>query len=387
MGKICFKEINDGNDKIGFQIEENTYYIYMPKYYLSSEELTEMNDLVKLKIKKMFKAWKKYQKNINSKLGHSKGKNIGEYNIDLAFNILQDYIENGLYVEQEKILKKSNFGKMDFKNTQKKCKPLYTEQGPIYLEYISKAKKENNNSFLKNIQCIILNDISEKIGWIIGIEFKFKISNNLKIDKNIITKLKEIQMQTFNSRKLNLINMFLKYINNIGNNLTKGKEVFIGLANLFWQDIINEVLGNISKKELNKYFYIRHVLISTNNSSHIMSPLMPDTIYQDNKNLIIIDSKYYIKGTLPNNEDINKQFMYMLKAYKMFPNQENYQNCFILPTDAESYIDNSEIRFDSDIEDSALIPIKIIYANVEEMINKYISGKKDNKILQDLILN
>ena len=276
---------------------------------------------------------------------------------------------------------------MDFKNTLKKCRPLYTMQGPIYLEYISKAKRENNNSTLRNIQCLILNDIAEKIGWILGIGFKFNIDENIKLNSDIIRRLKEIQMQTFNSRKLNLVDMFLKYINNIGNSIKEGKEVFVGVANLFWQDVINEVLGNVNKKELSKYFYVRHVFVSEKNIDNVMAPLMPDTVFKDNKNLIVIDSKYYLNGNLPTNDDINKQFIYMLKAYKMYPNQDNYQNCFVLPTNESSYLEKIKINFDADIEDPELMPIRIIYANVEEMINDYVFGMKNTDILQDLMLN
>ena len=387
MNKVYFKEINKGNERIGFKIEKDAYYVYIPKYYLSNDELNNFNNKTKKKLKKLFKAWEKYQKNVKSILGLCNQKNRGEYDLNIAFNILQDYIENGLYIEQEKILKKSNFGKMDFKNTLKKCRPLYTMQGPIYLEYISKAKRENNNSTLRNIQCLILNDIAEKIGWILGIGFKFNIDENIKLNSDIIRRLKEIQMQTFNSRKLNLVDMFLKYINNIGNSIKEGKEVFVGVANLFWQDVINEVLGNVNKKELSKYFYVRHVFVSEKNIDNVMAPLMPDTVFKDNKNLIVIDSKYYLNGNLPTNDDINKQFIYMLKAYKMYPNQDNYQNCFVLPTNESSYLEKIKINFDADIEDPELMPIRIIYANVEEMINDYVFGMKNTDILQDLMLN
>ena len=70
---------------------------------------------------------------------------------------------------------------------------------------------------------------------------------------------------------------------------------------------------------------------------------MPDSVYKDEKNIIIIDSKYYINNSLPDNNDINKQIIYMLKANGIFPNHENYSNCFILPTDLKQNETNNMI--------------------------------------------
>ena len=46
--KINIIEVENGNDKIGFNIEDNNYNIYIPKYYMKQNENEEE---AKLKIK------------------------------------------------------------------------------------------------------------------------------------------------------------------------------------------------------------------------------------------------------------------------------------------------------------------------------------------------
>lgn len=389
--KINIIEVENGNDKIGFNIEDNNYNIYIPKYYMKQNENEEES---KLKIKKMFKAWNKYQKKNNSLLGKKYIKDNGIFDINTAMLLIQDYVENGLFIEQEKVYENTNIGKMNFKKTLDCCTPLYTKQGPIYLKYITNSKKENEESIIKQIQSLILKDISNNIGWIIG--FAYNDIIHIKIDTNnnyMLKKLQELRDESFNSRKLYLIELLIKYIeSNIATKDEEKGKIFIGMANLFWEDMINEVIGNVSKVDLEKYFYVRHAYTfeNDNNNPLVLSSLMPDSVYKDEKNIIIIDSKYYINNSLPDNNDINKQIIYMLKANGIFPNHANYSNCFILPTDSENdEINNERIQavLDLSIPNTPMNSINVLYANVEELLNKYINNEKNNEILKDLIIN
>ena len=379
-------EVENGDDKIGFFIENNEYNIYIPKYYLSMNE----NEVeCKRKLRKMFKAWRKYQKKNNSSLGKKYIKDNGIFDINTAMLIIQDYVENGIFTEQEKIYKNTNIGKMNFKKTVDKCTPLYTKQGPIYLNYITNSKKENEENLLKQIQSFVLKDISDNIGWIIGFSYSDIIPIKIETSNNyLLKKLLELKNESFNSRKLYLIQLLISYIeSNINNENHKDGKVFIGMANLFWQDMINDVVGNVSKKDLEKYFYVRHAYTFENNkeNAHILAALMPDSVYKDDKNIIIIDSKYYINNSLPDNSDINKQFIYMMKAVGVFPNYNNYLNCFVLPTNEKQKEKNSQAIFDISFNDTPLNTIQVLYANIEEILNNYINDEKNNSIIKDLI--
>ena len=79
------------------------------------------------------------------------------------------------------------------------------------------------------------------------------------------------------------------------------------------------------------------------------------------------------------------QIIYMIKANGIFPNYENYSNCFILPTDETSNKSKVQAVFDLSIQNTPMNSVNVLYANVEEILNNYIKGQKNNEIIKDLI--
>ena len=384
MKRINFKEIEAGNEKIGINIDsKDNYTIFIPKYYLKSEEIKKINENTKNKLKKLFKAWNIYQKRTNNSLGAKFNKNNNIYDITISLDIIEDFVEHGLYIEQEDTSKITNTGKMNFKKTINMCHPLYTKQGPVYLDYITDAKKPNDQNLIRLIQSIVINEISEDFGWIIGFNFKLPIQKRVKLNKKIVFILNQMLTQSFNSRKINLIKLLINYININSKGLIDGKELFVGMASMFWQDMINYVVGNVSKSELRKFFNVKHAYVS-DNSIEPLSSLKPDSVYKDKYNIILIDSKYYINQSLPDNDDINKQIIYFLKAYETFQEYEHFGNCFIFPTDTYTYKSNKEAKFDIEVENK-LLSINLIYANVNEVLEYYISKKKNFEIIGELV--
>lgn len=385
MKKINFKEIELGNDKIGIGINsEQNYTIFIPKYVLTINEMNKITINTKEKIKKLFKAWEIYQKRNSTELGGDFSKDDVLYDLNNSLDIIKDFVEHGLYIEQEDAEKFTQTGKMNFKKTINSCNPLYTQQGPIYLKYISDTKKQNDQNFIRLIQTTIINEISQDFGWMIGFNFKLPVDRKIQLNSQTQQILNQKLNQSFNTRKINLIKLLIKYINNKSKGIKEGKKLFVGMANLFWEDLIDYVVGNTSKKDLKKYFYVNHAYVN-GGKTNILHPLMPDSVYKDDKNIIIIDSKYYINNNLPDNNDLNKQFIYLLKAYQKFNKYDNFGNCFILPTDKTSYTSNEIAKFDLEVENENL-SIKLIYANVNEMINYYINGEKNHGLINDLII-
>lgn len=384
MKRIKFKEIENGNEHIGIRItSKEDYTILIPKYFLDSEEINEINNQTKDKLKKLFKAWNIYQKRRNSDLGAKFNDDDNLYDMNISLEIIKDFIEYGLYIEQENTTKITNTGKMNFKKTINLCNPLYTQQGPIYLDYITDTKKPNDQNFIRLVQSTVINEISDDFGWLIGFNFKFPIQKRIILNKKISLKLEQTLNQSFNSRKINLIKLLIKYININSKGLIEGKELFIGVAYKFWEDMVDYVVGNVSKSELKKYFYVKHAYVSDNNIQ-ALPELRPDSIYKDENNIVIIDSKYYINNSLPDNDDINKQIIYFLKAYEIFQQEKEFGNCFILPTDNISHKSKKEAKFDIEVT-STWLSINLIYANLNEILVYYIQNKKNFKIIKELI--
>lgn len=373
-----------GRDKIGLIFADNTQII-VPSYYfdIKKKKVSELSKEEKNKIKRIILAWQKYQKR-NKDLNY--GIVEGEeqfYDYDLALEIVQDFIENGLYVEFESINKIRRCGKIEFPETIKRCKPLVTANGPVYLEYYTKLKKSVDQNILKNVQIQVLNEIAKLIGWMIGFNVHFDLeSRPTRLNKSTVSQLIQLRNTSFNSRKIQLINYLIKYIEMNSDSSNDKENLVVATAYHFWEAMVSDTIGNISRNRLKKVYYVRHAYTNKNNGSVMWQskPLMPDTISETEKAITVLDAKYYTNGNLPDNYDITKQFAYMDKAYSYFKQQKDereFRNIMVLPTDQESRLSDLQIVFDPSIENTeSKIPIELLYINFSEMLDAYLAGKK-----------
>ncbi len=386
---IVIENAKSGQDKIGLVIEEDARII-LPLYYLDNiESSCDITSLEKQKLKRLVKAWRKYQKRIENITIATDEVNKEFYNFDTALNIIEDFVNNGLYMEYEKIETYKRDGKIDFTKTIKKCKPIITNQGSIYLKYISHVKKVNDEEIIRNLQKIAVNSIAKEIGWLIGFNIQLPIENGVNvISKKSIYELNEARNSSFNSRKLKLIELLLKYIKSTGKeNKAISSNLFVATAHHFWEAMVFKVFGNIHKTDINKIFYIRHTYknINTNKNIKVLDPLKPDAIFMNSSNINVIDAKYYSRNNLPTNEDISKQFIYAAKAFKKYGNSYKYKNWFIIPTNSISEVSDYRVHFDRDInvgENNEYSPIQIFYANMEEVVSNYISNESMHSLLK-----
>lgn len=100
----------------------------------------------------------------------------------------------------------SNVGKIDFPRTIKKCRPTILDEGPLYLPYITRAKKIADENLVRNTQILVLNDIAKKVGWLIGFNIHIPpMGISAGLNKSLISKLKVAKNNSYNTRKLKLI--------------------------------------------------------------------------------------------------------------------------------------------------------------------------------------
>ena len=387
MQQIKVRTAYDGKDSTGIKICDSIdgiTEVIVPRYYMPDME-KNVSDLTideRRKLRNLVKAWKKYQIRVKTKNnGELRGEGIN-YDFDSALSIVQDFLEYGLYIEFEKTEILSNHGKIDFPRTVKKCLPVILDEGPLYMPYITKIKKISDEDLVRNCQILVLNDISKKIGWLIGFNVKFPQTGiKTGISKSLITKLKMAKNNSFNSRKVNLINSIISYISMDEVTLANDKDnLFVSVVYKFWEDIVSEILGNVDRNTLDRIFYIRHRYINKSTGAvykmkRDLNPLIPDSVYIDGQEIDILDAKYYDKRFLPDNDDITKQFAYMRKAYGYYGDTYTYKNIFVMPTDDHYHYSNREAVFDPDIPSvDDLVPIRVLYLNVSEAVQYYIDS-------------
>lgn len=389
--KIIIRTAKDGKDWIGIKTsseKEGLTEVIVPRYYMPDMEknIVDLSKDERKMLKTLVRAWKKYQHRIKTKNNGEMPSEGINYDFDAAFNLVQDFLEYGLYIELEKVEIKNVCGKIDFPKTIKKCSPILLDEGPLYLPYITRVKKISDESLVRDTQILVLNDIAEKIGWLIGFNIRIPQTGIKEgISKSLVVRLKMIKNGSYNTRKIKLIDDLIKYISIFETLGSDGDELFVSVVYKFWEDMISQVIGNVDKSTLEKTFYIRHrYKHKTTGTLYKMprelNPLMPDSVYVDNKHITILDAKYYDKRYLPENDDITKQFAYMRKAYGHYGNTFKYRNIFVLPTDGHWHYSNRVAVFDPDIAAvNDLIPIEVLYLNVQEVVNCYNSSTNISK--------
>lgn len=387
--KIVIRTAENGQDATGIKLGkdgETLTEIIVPKYYMP-EMMKAVEDLTKAekkKLKQLVRAWKKYQGRLKTKNnGIMEGLGVN-YDFGVVFWLIQDFLENGLYMELEYTEKLSNVGKIDFPRTIKKCRPTILEDGPLYLPYITRTKKLADEDLVRNTQVLVLNDIAQKIGWLIGFSVHIPVTGiRGGLDKAAVLKLKMAKNNSYHTRKLKLIDNLIQYLtmlNLVGN---EENNLFVSNVYKFWEDMIADVIGNVDHATLDRIFYIRHRYVDRRTGAvykmpRDFSPLMPDAVFMKDRDIVILDAKYYDKISLPTNDDITKQFAYMRKAYGYYGSGYHYRNIFVMPTDDHWHYSNKQAVFDADphlTETDDLVPIEVLYLNVSEVVEYYIASR------------
>ena len=265
---IIIRTVNNGQDYTGIKLSNNDKEpteIIIPNYYMQeiSKTIDSLTKEEKNKLKKLVKAWSKYQSKLrtaNNGLGDYHASN---FNFNVVFKLIQDFLENGLYIEFEHIEKMRSVGKINFPRTVKKCTPVILDENPLYLPYVTKVKKISDENMVRSAQILVLNDITKKIGWLLGFNIYIPLTNiRLSLDKSLVYKLKLIRNNSFNTRKLRLIDLVIQYITMLGLSSDENNKLFVSTVYSFWEEMISDIIGNVSDSNLRRVFYIRHRYIN-----------------------------------------------------------------------------------------------------------------------------
>ena len=402
--KLC-KNVEETIDNfIGVKYNDGKINIIFPLGYRIPKE---KNELIQ-SIKQLFKLIKiVHEKKIDF---FSNGEFTEDSNglpIDSYQWIINDYLNNGVYVDVEKTYHQESKGKINWKKTFK-APFLVNKKSLIYLNPIVE-KKSNIKNIISEIYAYCV-DESTKTLWFLYDGVK-KISNlknvNIKYYINVINE--EIN-NTFDDRKKLLLYHMKRILQDKVNNYGKNNVRNYGVRNFeyVWEYIINSVYGteNVKKYYPTATYYLNCV------TSFEASKLRPDTIMKDsNNNMYILDSKYYkvgnicndvkkIKGTLPNTDSIQKQITYGKFIEQNFKEKDNINdiyNAFVIPfnkinnifnlNDDINYLGYSICNWE-DIElinDSKFYKIALIFIDTKYVIDCYFDKVYDKELLVNKI--
>lgn len=328
---VCYVSSNSTNDKfIGIKFLDNDVRVYFPLGYEIPSDNSECRKSI-IKLLKTISIEKILNKS-ESKKSLNNGRNK-EIPINSFLWIINDYLNNGLYNDREKIFIKGKSGKINWKKTLN-AKYYISNNTAIYLDtYVEKNILEDN--IITDIHAYCVGISIDYIGWIFG--NISKPANNIKKEKMnyYISIINKEYLHSFDDKKKNLLLNMKKILEMTGGeHFLKPKNIGTNNYEYIWEYMVNSVYGNIDTK-----------LYFPNSKYHLIgfdeeidsSNLRPDTVLEIENDLYILDSKYYKYGIsknpfdLPSTDSIQKQITYGDHAKNKIKKHKKIFNAFIIP--------------------------------------------------------
>ncbi len=364
---------------VGIIIVNHFCFLIYPKYWKDIE-------LEKRKVEKFFQVLTvidKYDKNRESKLEVSTSDKNSQ--LSTWIHILLDYINNGLYSNDETREEINGEGLLLWEKTINESTAYVEKNIPIYLDIFTQSTVINETNIIRRLHAAIISEIALCLGDLlhyIGLNFDFNLSteeiNDFGTNEYIVYLLENELSRQFITDKQVMIQNMISYIEGKNEQIRENIQLFGTTAfNMVWEAVCSKVYSN----SLNKNMYSLGLLKPENyddseiseehrdkkwsqlklkdfvekpiwetqeekaiaNDSLILDVLNTD---ESNKVFRIYDAKYYQisfektrKGDLrvsgqPGIGDVTKQYLYQL-AYKNLAETNGYKfsNCFVVPKD------------------------------------------------------
>lgn len=304
--------------------------------------------------------------------------------------LLNDYHENGIYNNDEKIIEVNGSGEVLWDKTISDGFSLISNNRPYYLEYYTGKTVDDEIDFFKRLHECILTECSNQLEESNLLELFDLLSASLSEESlddlgntdYILYRLQSELNNEFNTRKQVLLKTMYAYIAQ-----TRIIENEYGISiygtnsfNLIWEDVCSEVLGNKLKYKLSqlelpiplkdtykqesrlidiieKPVWLGKSLDGTIFEKVAKDTLTPDLItinHQEDYQFIIMDAKYYniqlesdkqLRG-YPGVGDVTKQYLYEL-VYKEFLEDHDIKvikNCFLMPIQSDKFINKGKVK-------------------------------------------
>ena len=381
-----------------------------PKYF--PEDIEPEEDF-----SRVLKVIKKYRKLHESfEYQNDEFEDISYNQLSMMIFFLEDYYENGIYTNSQKILQINGNGEIDWDKTINNTYPIINNNVPYYIDLYTKYNADDSYDYFRLLHEYIITFCSKKLEEagllklfdLTPVELSDNSKEDFGDDEFILNKLnKELNVE-FNSHKRKLLKSMHTFISEKNSFSNKNFLTLYGTSkyNVIWEEMCSKIFKNKLKytlKELNLYDYSETRLIDVIEKpewdlDYLDQPkktqtFVPDliTIYEDT--FVILDAKYYnldfsdddLSGQ-PGLESISKQYMYEL-AYKEFMRKNgfnNVNNVFLFPTYGE-YIENKGVARLEILSNLNLSDIAVVMIPADKLNQMYLNEDNEFFGIEDLL--
>lgn len=328
--------VKEADEFIGIKIDGNIIEIYVPEIYRESTNFKQSRQEILMFLKSISLTNAKSNANIKS----SDNDLVGEmWPIESYVWIIKDYLENGYFYNREKKYFNDGKGKIDWKRTLKSS-PIYSNGNIIYNKLVT-FRVSATNDIIAQIYKLCLSVSLKRIGWIFNYKFKVDIQQYIS-NKEMIYHVKKELDSTFDDVKRLRFRHMLKILNGIKEDNVLSDRSTYGIKNYYYvvEQMIDKMFMGIDNKRIKSKFNPIGNWQLENGEEKNTRILRPDTIYEAEDKVYIIDSKMYKYGytaninDLPQTSDILKQIAYG-DFIKNKLGYVNVRNVFIIPYNKE----------------------------------------------------
>lgn len=227
--------------------------------------------------------------------------------LDLVLGMIRFYRENQVLLTQIAKINHSQQHKIHWTKTVSKKNPVFSVEGPVYMDVVSKKKVINYDEELIVIFYSVLNYLKKKYGFRITINEQYDLITKRNFEKLLSrgTKvLKSIKYKYFSDKLLSLWKLLYLFFER-SEKIRSGKKIeevlMIKDFNIIFEDMIDFLIGDSDIPESLKYHKDGKQL------DHIYrysSLIQNDDIY------FVGDSKYYREDGRIDSYSIAKQYTY-----------------------------------------------------------------------------
>ncbi len=301
-----------------------------------------------------------------------------------ALKVVFDYVQNGAYREYENEVVIRETGKINFKKTFAKVKPFIQNEEVLYTKFAVTRKREVEQELVCVAQGNVINHFMENGGEILFGNLIHVNVPKIIFNNTLLSQLQKIKANSFNSRKQQLIQWIMDYIKGASNIREKGDWQYAIIASTLWEEMIDSCYSNQVYRDKTKYGRVFR-MVKDGRVVKTSAPTQHDTIYETEKELVIIDAKmYYSVEQLIKSDVLEKQFGYYLSA-KQKNASKKIINVLIKP-----YVEgvDEEEGFLGEIPSPEIVDDRnnriLIYAvKFDKVMNAYYMGKKISEELLD----
>ena len=361
-----------------------------PKYLFAYDSIEDKSSCRNL-LKQVLKVLHRYNTNSQSiQLYSEHNQSSSGSRISMIMALLDDYFQNGLYVNTQNIHEFNGDGEINWNRTINFIHPLWQED-PYYLNFWTRRNTIDDKSFIQRIHECLLTICScelEEISLldlldINGVYLTELSLNDLGTRDYLLSCITNELNLEFNSRKQYVLKLMAALLKDSFSMIGEDNIDLFGTTsfNLVWETVCAEVFDNKLTSPLSDLPLLSTVKIPPNmlgikprtlkdlierpkwtsidDAVAFSDTLKPDLIsVERNENVcsfVILDAKYYtmrlesnkVEGQ-PGVGDVTKQYLYQL-AYKEFIELNGIQevkNCFLMPTEKDEIVSVGNVQME-----------------------------------------